>query len=1375
MKKRFFSLVCTLALALPLLPLPARAFETESEWIPASQAPADAEIVDTSWEITENVYSSNTDLMSNGEGVELLGIVWEEPREKFYKVASFPAGFKRDFGSFNDPGYYKVGNWTDYKEEKFTESAGWLTAVPQPYEDGSERQTVEQVSTGFVYWHWTYSVNSVGRNRAIYNQNGWGPHNRYGYYRFCAFSSTRGDYESRTDYCEGLGMRNYIIPERNTVDSCQGIMSWFRFDYKEYKVTTEKKVLCYRSTRVTGPEDVKYSGVNYDDKPEKWIQDYKDRYNYNEFMKTKMVKYKIYLPDVESPYANFAAGSYLSKNDTITVRCGTPDVTILYTISAEGREPDPERDVYPANGIPVPKDAEYQDFVLAVRAIRDGWADSPTVFYDYHTNKNELLPTVMTLAPESVTETTAVLRAEFSSPSAVDRVRFCYYERGNERQRQYVSVRSPDGTAASAPIEGLLPGTEYWVISSVENEEGKGSGNIVSFTTGGKRSTIPTDVKLSPSFIILQEGGTRTLLPLLSPRAAKSAILWRSTDETVATVDENGVVTGLSSGECKIIADAVIGRASGECRVEVVPTLLDLPEAAEFNFSENHMLGACSELNAVNGNDGGYREGGNSMKATAYLARWSGPVLEENAPYPTSNFVEFDSGLQEDLHVQEVLFLPWRKNGEDNDRIKYSVMTYGAVYAAMRKNEEQYATYNCTNFYLPADRIKKSTSLHAVAIVGWDDNYPKENFYDSSTGKGLLPPGDGAFICKSSWGTGMGEDGYIYVSYYDGGLGTSLSGDQNAVFYLTETAENYNKIYQYDDFGATAKYQYSGNTGWYANVFPRSGLEADELLRAVSFYTETPGVILDLYVVPDYQGPISLSQLGGCLVEENIAISDAGYHTRVLKEPIQLRKGDRFAVILKEHRAKSQVSIYTESRIAGTSSKAFAYAGESFVSEDGMTWTDLTTVRNYGQSNVCLKAFTDSVEEEMPQQKTDPELFSASGPNGAEDTLTAGQHWDPEYAAWMIAEGDGEEGGEFSGLVPPLVLPSFDDFDDGYSYANNYPASYDLRTQENGLVTPVRNQGSISACWSFAAYASLESSLLVARSKESYALAGGMSSSGADDITIMLTAGDREAAVCVGAALQLQTEFYPYGSDTDLVWESDDPSIATVSANGTVTGIRAGVTSIHVSTEDGHSGAACKVEVLEPAEPVSVSLSCGKQMLQPGETALMNYQVFPLNASVSRFTWTSDRPNIAAVDENGVLTALRLGTATITVTLPGGVSAGCTVNVYDGSGPFLGVGSNELVTDGETIRGNLRLITRNPGPARRASVALAVYSGEGKLLKVVIREMTIEAGDALMSFDASELSEQGAAWVRVFALADRAPITPEVNCQIRSVALHDPE
>ena len=75
---------------------------------------------------------------------------------------------------------------------------------------------------------------------------------------------------------------------------------------------------------------------------------------------------------------------------------------------------------------------------------------------------------------------------------------------------------------------------------------------------------------------------------------------------------------------------------------------------------------------------------------------------------------------------------------------------------------------------------------HDSVIVGWDDDFPKENF-------NMDLEGDGAFICTNSWGEDFGDRGYFYVSYYDTNIGV-----HNIVYTGIEPTDNYDKIYQSD-------------------------------------------------------------------------------------------------------------------------------------------------------------------------------------------------------------------------------------------------------------------------------------------------------------------------------------------------------------------------------------------------------------------------------------------------------------------------------------------------------------------------------------------------------------------------------------------------
>lgn len=78
---------------------------------------------------------------------------------------------------------------------------------------------------------------------------------------------------------------------------------------------------------------------------------------------------------------------------------------------------------------------------------------------------------------------------------------------------------------------------------------------------------------------------------------------------------------------------------------------------------------------------------------------------------------------------------------------------------------------------------------HTVVLVGWDDDYPKENFAE-----GKQPEQDGAWLVQNSWGTGWGDDGYFWISYEDASL-------ESGPTYRLEEADNYAANYQYDTIG----------------------------------------------------------------------------------------------------------------------------------------------------------------------------------------------------------------------------------------------------------------------------------------------------------------------------------------------------------------------------------------------------------------------------------------------------------------------------------------------------------------------------------------------------------------------------------------------
>ncbi len=365
-------------------------------------------------------------------------------------------------------------------------------------------------------------------------------------------------------------------------------------------------------------------------------------------------------------------------------------------------------------------------------------------------------------------------------------------------------------------------------------------------------------------------------------------------------------------------------------------------------FSEDNLVlnsGFFADLGA----SGLYQVGGNSLMATAYLARWAGPVpLAKDAygDYATP------SGLTATRHVQDVLYIPGRRSSTDNDALKAAIMEYGAVYVAFSW-DAAYWQSGANAYFCPASL----TPNHAVDIVGWDDAYPASDF-------SVRPPGNGAFIARNSWGADWGDGGYFYLSYYDANLALEdIDGlnDGNAVFVAAQPVDNFDRNYQYDKLGWTTSIGFGGSsTGWFANRFTAS---ADGALKAVSFYAATPS---STYVVYEGQSMSSLSEVGSG------TLALAGYHTVDLGSSPALTLGSKFVVAVKLSTPGYDYPIPAEhawTEFYGYSAAATASTGQSYVSADGSAWTDLATMSGYGNTNVCLKAFT---EDAVPVDEAPP-------------------------------------------------------------------------------------------------------------------------------------------------------------------------------------------------------------------------------------------------------------------------------------------------------------------------------------------------------------------------------------------------------------------
>lgn len=154
-----------------------------------------------------------------------------------------------------------------------------------------------------------------------------------------------------------------------------------------------------------------------------------------------------------------------------------------------------------------------------------------------------------------------------------------------------------------------------------------------------------------------------------------------------------------------------------------------------------------------------------------------------------------------------------------------------------------------------------------------------------------------------------------------------------------------------------------------------------------------------------------------------------------------------------------------------------------------------------------------------------------------------------------------------------------------------------------------------------------------------------------------------------GDTLNLEAIVKPEtATNKNVTWSSSDTTVATVNQKGHVVAQnKEGTATITVTTEDGGKTAKCTITVKAPEVVISVTsveLNLKTLDMKIGESSNLSATVKPANATNKNVDWTSSNNSVATVDESGNVTAVREGTAVITVeTVDGKTTATCTVTV----------------------------------------------------------------------------------------------------------------
>lgn len=263
----------------------------------------------------------------------------------------------------------------------------------------------------------------------------------------------------------------------------------------------------------------------------------------------------------------------------------------------------------------------------------------------------------------------------------------------------------------------------------------------------------------------------------------------------------------------------------------------------------------------------------------------------------------------------------------DIETIQRGIMENGAMVISLNDIFNNAYLRHLGDYYtLNVPYNRAVTADHAVTIVGWDDNFPREYFeYEASQ--------DGAWLCQNSRGDSWCNDGYYWVSY-------------DMPFYeyaVVQISSDYDHVTAYD-WGNESSFS-TGDTTTVANVFHDSGT-----LRAVGTYTADLNTNIHV--------EIRDANMETVIYEQDAFFEINGYHTIVLDTPIDVT--DYSIVLTFDTQAPAEGESYTTN--FGENFVATINPGESFVLIDGswvdMSSEDISTILgiDYIPNNCCIKA-----------------------------------------------------------------------------------------------------------------------------------------------------------------------------------------------------------------------------------------------------------------------------------------------------------------------------------------------------------------------------------------------------------------------------------
>ncbi len=196
----------------------------------------------------------------------------------------------------------------------------------------------------------------------------------------------------------------------------------------------------------------------------------------------------------------------------------------------------------------------------------------------------------------------------------------------------------------------------------------------------------------------------------------------------------------------------------------------------------------------------------------------------------------FDINSEKKFVVNSIAFL----DPEDTDAIKNAIMKYGSASVTFRLSYDNF-NENRDAYYASEQPGEDSSFLHSVLVIGWDDEFSRDNFAQK-------PENNGAWLCQSSWGADAGNDGCFYVSYDD--VSFLDSGERIWAIEKAEKDDYTDNFYTLNENCGVMSDYTAFNKLRIVDFCNKYTFRKYEMLEKVSFESPSVGAEYTIFVIP---------------------------------------------------------------------------------------------------------------------------------------------------------------------------------------------------------------------------------------------------------------------------------------------------------------------------------------------------------------------------------------------------------------------------------------------------------------------------------------------------------------------------------------------